>query len=59
MPKPPGIGGSEGQSQARPVPNNLQITRLATATQVTATGKPISQQSTKKELSKEVRKVQK
>jgi len=53
MPKPPDIGGSEGQSQARLVPSNPRITRLATATQATVNGKPISQQRTKKELSKE------
>ena len=51
MPKPPTNGGSETQTQAKSAQSNLRITRSATATQAAANGKPISQQSTKKDLS--------
>jgi len=51
MPNPPNNGGSEGQTQAKAVPSNPRITRSGTAIQAAANGKPVSQQSTTKELS--------
>ena len=50
MPKPPTKVGVEGQAQPKPVPHNPWITRLGMATLAVATDKPISQQSTTKEL---------
>ena len=51
MLNPPNNGGSEGQTQAKVVLSNLQITRLGTAIWAAANGKPVSQQSTTKEFS--------
>jgi len=50
MLKPPNKEGTEGQTQSKLVPGNLWITRLSMATQATAKGKPLSQQSITKEL---------
>lgn len=60
MLKPPNKGGTEGQTQPKLVLGNLQITRLSTATQAAAKGKPLSQQSIMKETnSKEQSKEEK